>query len=148
MTSVLDKGDNQEGTLLVDMQELTPVQIDENTTLKIPCEQSLPTAGQQAQVRDQDTDASFVCASTDDPSMTDVLLTDEQLNKLVSCYNSYPKDLLKNTLLTWYASCDKKLNEVRLDLFTILSCKDDFPFVLKEGTVKILLISLPMIFTL
>ena len=71
---------------------------------------------------------SFLCASTDDPSVTDVRLTDEQLNKLVSCYNSFSKDLFKNTLLTWYASCDKNLNGVRLDLFTILSRKDDFPF--------------------
>ena len=39
MTLVIHKGDNQHDNLLDNLKELTPVKIDENTTLNIPCDQ-------------------------------------------------------------------------------------------------------------
>ena len=109
--------------------ELTPLELDENTSVKVPVvHPSYPLPGQVPKNCDSELEASLTCAPDEDVSNLPIKLTDEQLDKLVSSYDSFPRELFKNSLLKWYASCDKKLNEVRHDLFTILCSKDGFPF--------------------
>lgn len=54
-------------------------------------------------------------------------LIDIQLNQLVVYFNGFPRDMFKDALLKLYASCNKKLNQVRYDLFAIVSSMNGFP---------------------
>jgi len=146
-----------------DLTELTPVQMGDNTFVKVPmvqreqpgdksrdlpCDESrehtsgfspnlethadlivdtgltAPCSGQLPQQSDVDPDTSISYTQTKYKTS----LTDKQLQTLVSYYHDVPRDMFKNSILTLYASCDRKLDEVRNDLFVILTRKEDFPF--------------------
>ena len=91
---------------------------------------SLPEPGQREVHTDidQDTDSCSATHPQGESFFQDTNLTKTQFEKLTSFYSGYPKTLYKNALLTLYASCDKKLSEVRQDLFVILTQKDDLPY--------------------
>ena len=108
------------------LQELSPAYNSfDNTDVKVPVMSRLIEPQCTIPVCDNP-DASYTCSPEDigQPSR----LTETQLQQLNVYFNGYPRIMFKDALLKLYASCDRKLAEVRGDLFTLVSKMPGYPY--------------------
>lgn len=125
------------------LTELEPVCID-NTEVKVPMADRPGTADNNrddlyvlepnrpaqdfssGNGQGQDLDVYYTCDPEDDLSVCG--LSDSQLQQLSVYFHGFPRVMFKDALIKLYAGCDKKLGEVRSDLFVLIGKQDGNPY--------------------
>lgn len=109
------------------LQELTPkYNPSDNTEVKVPITPRYNEPQSSLTVLE----ASYMCSPEDSMNIDDDNgLTEQQLLQLTDYFNGLPRLMFKQALVKLYASCDRKLSEVRDDLFKLVSKMSGFPYV-------------------
>ena len=119
--------------------ELTPVQMSENTEVKVPVVssyptngQSYPTNGQQFSIKTEDSFSEYPTESFVMYDSNDVQfgpnLTESHYVQLQNLFRGLPKSMFIQSIKKNYASCEVRMEEVRSCLFMYLKETDGFPY--------------------
>ena len=103
--------------------ELTPVQLSDNTEVKVPVVSSYPTNG-QVNIKVEDSFNEYPTESIigfdNNYTQFGPSFTQSHYTQLQSFVRGLPKSMFVNAIKKNYASCEVRMEEVRSHLFIIL----------------------------